>query len=176
KTSAIVLPILALLCLLGSALLTRPWRRGVMHAAIGVAVSMLVLIALVAVGRSAYLSALDSGAFPRDAAEKLFDTVSAVLRHGVRLLAIVPLAVAVVMLIAGLPLRRYAETGYRAFATDARTRWIAEHERNLMIAVAVATGLVLLIWSPLTGGVVVIVLIVAGLLLAAIAAISGPRR
>lgn len=176
KASAIVLPILALLCLLGSAALTKPWRRGLMHAAIGVAVAMLVLIALVAIGRSAYLSALDNGALPRDAAEKIFDTVAAWLRHGVRIIAVVAVALAVVTFIAGLPLRRYAQTGWRRFATDTRTRWIAEHERNLMIGVAAATGLALLIWSPLTGGVVVIVLIVAGALLAAIAAISAPHR
>jgi hypothetical protein len=147
-----------------------------MHAAIGVAVSMLLLIALVAIGRSAYLSALDNGALPQDAASKIFDTVSAFLRHGVRIVAVVAVAVAVVMFIVGLPLRRYAERGWHAFATDARTKWIAEHERNLMIGVGVAAGVFLLFWSPLTGGKVVLLLIIAGGLLAVIAAISAPHR
>jgi hypothetical protein len=176
KGLAILLPILALICLAASAALTRPWRRGVMHAAIGIAVSMLILIALVAIGRSAYLDALSNGALPKDAASDIFDQVAAFLRHGVRIVAAVAVALAVVAFIFGLPLRRYAESGWRRFATDSRTTWIAEHERNLMIGVAIATGLVLLIWSPLTGGVVVIVLIVAGALLAAIAAISTPQR
>ena len=85
-----------------------------------------------------------------------------------RIIAFVAIALAVVAFIAGLPLQRYAQTGWHRFATDARTTWIAEHRRNLMIGVGVGTGLVLLIWSPLTGGVVVIILIVAAGLLAAI--------
>jgi hypothetical protein len=176
KASAIVLPILALLALIGSALLTKPWRRGVMHAAIGVVVSMVLLIALVAIGRSAYLDALSNGALPRDAASQIFDHVAAFLRHGVRIVAIVAAAVAIVMLILGLPLRRWAEKGWHAFATDSRTTWIAEHERNLMIGVGAAAALFLLFWSPLTGGKVVVMLIIAGALLAAIAAISAPHR
>jgi hypothetical protein len=176
KGAAIVLPFLALLCLVASAALTKPWRRGVIHAAIGVVVSMLVLIALVAIGRSAYLDALANGALPKDAASDIFDQVAAFLRHGVRIVAVVAIALAVVAFIAGLPLRRYAETGWRHFATDARTTWIAEHERNLMIGVGVSAGLLLLVWSPLTGGTVVVLLIVAGGLVAAIAAISAPHR
>lgn len=176
KGAAIVLPILALLSLIGSALLTKPWRRGVMHAAIGVVVSMMLLIALVAIGRSAYLDALSNGALPRDAASDIFDQVSGFLRHGVRIVALVAVAVAVVMVIAGLPLRRYAEKGWHAFATDTRTAWIAEHERNLMIGVAALAGLFLLAWSPLTGGRVLLLLIIAGGLLAVIAAISAPHR
>jgi hypothetical protein len=176
KGAAIVLPFLALLCLAASAALTKPWRRGVLHAAIGVVVSMLILIALLAIGRSAYLDALANGALPRDAASDIFDQVAAFLRHGVRIVAVIALALAVVAFIFGLPLRRYAETAWRRFATDARTTWIAEHERNLMIGVGVAAGLVLLVWSPLTGGTVLILAIVAGALLAVIAAISAPQR
>ncbi len=176
KAAAIVLPFLALLCLAASAALTKPWRRGIMHAAIGIVISMLILIALVAIGRSAYLDALGNGALPQDAASAIFDQVATFLRHGVRIIAVVAIALAVVTFIFGLPLRRYAETGWRRFATDARTTWIAEHERNLMIGVGVGAGLVLLVWSPLTGGTVLIVAIVAGALLAAIAAISAPQR
>jgi len=176
KGAAIVLPFLALIFLGASAALTKPWRRGVMHAAIGVVISMLILIALVAFGRSAYLDALANGALPRDAAGDIFDQVAAFLRHGVRIVAVAAVAVAVVAFIFGLPLRRYAETGWRRFATDTRTTWIAAHERNLMIGVGVAVGLVLLVWSPLTGGTVVILVIVAGALLGAIAAISAPHR
>ncbi len=176
KGLAILLPILALICLAASAALTKPWRRGVMHAAIGVVVSMLLLIALVAIGRSAYLDALSNGALPKDAASDIFDQVAAFLRHGVRIVAAVAIALAVVAFIFGLPLRRYAESGWQRFATDARTTWIAEHERNLMIGVGIVAGLVLLIWSPLTGGTVLIVAIVAGALVAAIAGISAPHR
>src|SRR4051812_16977382 len=176
KGAAIVLPFLALIFLGASAALTKPWRRGVMHAAIGVVISMLILIALVAFGRSAYLDALANGALPRDAAGDIFDQVAAFLRHGVRIVAVVAVAVAVVAFVFGLPLRRYAQTGWRRFATDTRTTWIAEHERNLMIGVGVAVSLVLLVWSPLTGGTVVVLVIVAGALPGAIAVISAPHR
>jgi hypothetical protein len=173
KATAIAMPILAFLCLLGSVLLTRPWRRGLLHAAIGLFVAMLILIAALAVGRSAYLDALGNGALPRDAASGIFDTVAAFLRHGVRIVAAVAILVAVVTFIFGLPLKRYAQSAWRAFATDARVEWIAAHQRDLMIGVGVVAGLVLLIWSPLTGGRVLLVAILAAALIAVIAAISS---
>ena len=74
KAVAIVLPLLALLCLVGSVFLARQRRRGVLRAGIGLAVAMLLLIAALAVARSAYLDALDPGALPPDAASSIFDT------------------------------------------------------------------------------------------------------
>jgi hypothetical protein len=50
---------------------------------------------------------------------------------------------------------------------------VAVHRRNLMIGVGAVTGLVLLVWSPLTGGVVLVVALVAGALLAVIAAVAS---
>ena len=55
KAAAIVLQILALLSLIGSVFLARDRRRGLLRAGIGLAVSMLLLIAALAVGRSLYL-------------------------------------------------------------------------------------------------------------------------
>ena len=62
KAVAWVLPLLALLCLAGAVFLSRPRRRGLLHAAIGVALAMLLLVAALGVARSAYLDALGSGA------------------------------------------------------------------------------------------------------------------
>ncbi len=64
KAVAIVLPLLALLCLVGSVFLARQRRRGVLRAGIGLAVAMLLLIAALAVARSAYLDALVRGRAP----------------------------------------------------------------------------------------------------------------
>ena len=50
KAVAIVLPVLALLCLAGSVFLARSRRRGVLRVGIGIAVAMLVLIAALARG------------------------------------------------------------------------------------------------------------------------------
>jgi hypothetical protein len=173
KASAIVLPLLALLCLAGSVALTKPWRRGLLHAGIGVAVAMLLLIAALAIARSAYLDALGQGALPRDAASDIFDTTAAFLRHGVRIVAACAVLVALIAVVLGLPLRRLAGRGWRAFATDERTAWVGEHQRELMIGVAVAAGLVLLVWSPLTGGIVLLVLVVAVALVGIIAAVGA---
>ena len=88
KALAIVLPVLAVLSLAGSVFLSRPRRRGLLHAAIGVAVGMLLLVAALSVARSAYLDALGNGALPRDAASDIFDTLAVLLRDGVRIVVI----------------------------------------------------------------------------------------
>jgi hypothetical protein len=173
KAVAIVLPLLALLCLAGSVALTRPWRRGLLHAAIGLVIAMLILIAALAVGRSAYLDALSNGALPHDAASDIFDTVSAFLRHGVRIVAACAVVLALIAIVLGLPLRRMAERAWTAFATDERTAWVGEHRRQLMLGVGGAAALVLLVWSPLTGGVVVIILAIAAVLIGLIAAVGS---
>ena len=80
-----MLPLLALLCLGGSIWLSRPRRRGLLHAAIGVALAMLLVIAALGVARSAYLDALGQTGLPRDAADDIFDTVASLLRDGLRI-------------------------------------------------------------------------------------------
>ena len=70
-----MLPILAVLCLIGSSSLPHPRRRGLLHAGSALAVAMLLLIAALGVARSAYLDALGHGALPRDAASNIFDTL-----------------------------------------------------------------------------------------------------
>jgi hypothetical protein len=173
KGAAIVLPLLALACLIGSAALTKPWRRGLLHAAIGLVVTMVVLIGLLAVGRSYYLGAIPPSVLPRDAASTIFDFTAKFLRHGVRIVAIVGLAVAVVAFIAGLPLKSYAQSGWRHVAGSAAHLWIAAHARELMIGIGAAGALVLMVHSPLTGSFVLLVLIIAGLLIGAVAAMSA---
>ena len=168
KTVAIVLPVLALACLVGAVFLTRSRRRGVLRVGVGLAVAMLLLIAALAVARSAYLDALDQGALPRDAASNIFDTLVALLRDGVRVAVIVAVLVAVIAFVAGLPLQRL----FASFVTSSRRRWIAEHRTTLMLVVGGLGALVLLVWSPLTGGVVLVVALVVGGLLCAIAALS----
>lgn len=173
KAVAIGLPILALLLLAGSVALSRPWRRGLLRAALGVAIAMLLLIAALGVARSAYLDALSQGALPRDAASDIFDTMVVFLRHGVRIVVVAAVVLALIAFVAGLPLRRLGATAWTRFATDARTTWIAAHSRTLMIATGCAGAFVLLLWSPLTAGVVLIDLLAAGGVIGAIAAIAS---
>jgi hypothetical protein len=168
KAVAIVLPVLALLSLAGSIFLARQRRRGVLRAGIGLAVAMLLLIAALAVARSAYLSALSSGSLPSDAASDIFDTLVALLRQGVRVVVVVAIVVALIAYVAGLPLQRL----FARFVTSSRRLWIATHRRTLMLIVGGLGLFALLVWSPLTGQVVLIDLLVVAAALGVIAALG----
>jgi hypothetical protein len=172
KATAIILPILALLCLIGSVWLARDRRRGVLRAGIGLALAMLTLIACLAIGRSLYLDALDANVLPHDAASGIFDALVAFLRHAVRIVTVAALLVAVLSFFAGLPLRALA----LRFWTDSRRTWVAGHQRVLMIVIGSLGMLVLLIASPLTGRIVLIDLLVVGILVGVIALLSLEPR
>jgi hypothetical protein len=173
KAVAIVLPILALLCLAGSVALSRPWRRGLVRASIGVIVAMLLLVAALGIGRTAYLDALSQGTLPREASADIFDTVVGLLRTGLRVVVVAAVLVALATFVAGMPVGRAATSAWGRFATDTRVAWVARRSRALMLGVGGIGGIVLLAASPLTGGLVLVVLIVVGGLCAAIAAIAS---
>ena len=59
ETLAIVLPILALLCLAGHVALSRPRRRGLLRVGLGLVVTALLMLALIGIGRTLYLDAID---------------------------------------------------------------------------------------------------------------------
>ncbi|MEA2180465.1 MAG: hypothetical protein QOG77_3762 [Solirubrobacteraceae bacterium] len=173
KGVAILLPVLALLCLAGSVALSRPWRRGLLRAAIGIVVAMLILVAALGVARSAYLDALSQGTLPRQASADIFDSVVTLLRTGLRVVAVAAVLLAIATFLAGMPLGRVATSAWSRFATDSRTAWVAVHRRNLMLAIGAVGALVLLVASPLTGGVVLVVLLIVGGSCAAIAAVAS---
>jgi hypothetical protein len=131
----------------------------VLHAGIGVALSMLLLVAALGIARSAYLDALGQGALPRDAASGIFDALVTFLRNGLRIVTIVAVAIALVAFIFGLPLGKV----WNALVTDSRRSWIAEHRNPLLIAVASIAGLWLLVRNPLTGGAALVILLVAAI-------------
>jgi hypothetical protein len=173
KGVAILLPVLALLCLAGSVALSRPWRRGLLRAGIGVLVAMLVLVAALAVARTAYLDALSQGALPRQASADIFDTMVSFLRHGLRIVALAAVLVAVLAFLLGLPLGRTARSGWRRVATDDRTNWVAGHSTPLMVATAVVGAVVLLLWNPLTAWVVLVVAVCVALICGGIALLAS---
>jgi hypothetical protein len=159
KGVAIVLPVLALLCLAGSVFLARRRRRALLRAAIGIALAMVLLVAALGVARSAYLDALGQGALPRAAAADIFDTVAAFLRDGLRIVTIVAVVVALVTFVFGLPLRRY----WDAIVTDSRRAWVAQKRTPLLLADAAIAGFVLITRDPLTGGRALVTLLVAAI-------------
>ncbi len=158
KGVAIVLPVLAVLCLAGAVFLSRPRRRGLLHAAIGVALAMLLLVAALAIARSAYLDALGSGALPRDAASSIFDTLVTFLRDGLRVVLIAAVLLALVSFLFGLPLGAL----WSRLVTDSRRRWFALHRNALLLVVVGLGGMTLVVRDAPTGGdVLVVALIVA---------------
>jgi hypothetical protein len=173
KAVAIVLPLLALLCLAGSVWLTRPRRRGLLHAAISVTGAMLLLIAALAVARSAYLDALGGGALPRDAAADIFDTLAVFLRDGVRIVVIVAVVLALVSFLAGMPLGRLASAGWSRVATSSRRRWIARHSNPLMLIAGGLGGIALLVRDAPGIGYLITVVLLVGLAVGSIAAIGS---
>ena len=100
---------------------------------------------------------LGQGALPRDAASEIFDALAAFLRHGLRIVTIVAVVLALIAFLFGLPLGRL----WQAIVTDSRRTWIAEHRSPLLIAIATVAGLFLLIRDPLTGRAALVILLIA---------------
>ena len=80
-----LLPLLALLALGGHVLMSRPKGRGLLRVGLGLAVTGLLLLAAVGIGRSAYLGAIDQNVLPRQAAADIFDSLIALLRSALRI-------------------------------------------------------------------------------------------
>jgi hypothetical protein len=92
----------------------------------------------------------------------------AFLRHGIRVVVVVALIVAAFAFVAGLPLQRL----FARVVSSPRRRWLA-HYRNRLMATVAAVGLVVLFfWSPLTGRIVFIDLLVVTIVCGLIAAAS----
>jgi hypothetical protein len=164
ETLTIVLPILALLCLAGHVALSRPRRRGLLRVALGLVVTALLMLALIGLGRSAYLDAINGDVLPREAAAKIFDDLISLLRNGVRAVAIVALVLAVLALVLGRTDRLR-----ELFAGNAAIAWVAGHRLWLQGTVAVLGAIVLFAWDPPTAPVVLIdlALVAGGVLLIA---------
>ena len=184
KGLTIVLPLLALLCFAGHILMSEPRRRGWLRVALGLAVTGLLLLAVVGIARSAYLGAIDQDVLPRQAASDIFDALIELLRTALRLAVIVAIVLAVLSLLAGKPARAAAAaTGPRVraaaarVAADPRTAWLAEHRAAAQWSVVLLGGLVLVAWDNPTAGVVLIdaALIALAVWLVAMLARGGQR-
>ena len=159
---AVALPIITLLCFAGAIVLTRNRRRGLVRATAGLALSMALILVLIAVGRNQYIAGLHPPQSP-DAASAVIDTVTANLRWAVRIILIVSALVAVGGLLAG-------NTWLRAKVGDMRKPgWVAGgpvhdfvslHRKALQWAVLALGLVILVIWSNPTTLVAVIVVVV----------------
>ena len=138
--------------------LSRPRRRGLLRVGLGLIVTALLMLAVVGIGRTLYLDAIDRGrATARGGGRHLrrADRPAAHRRagggdRGRRARAARARA---------RPHRgpdAAHEHAVRGLATDQRVGWVAEHRGALQIGAVVIGGLVLLSWDPPTAGVVLI--------------------
>jgi hypothetical protein len=181
---SIVLPILAVLFLAAHVFFAESKRRGLLRVGIGLALTGLIMLALVGVGRTLYLNAIDQAVLPRDAAEVIFDKLIVLLREALRLTVVAAVVLAILSILAGRPMRVAIEKGgpklreaAARVAASPQTTWLAEHKTAVQWGVVLFGGLVLVAWNNPTAGVVLVdaVLIVIAVVLVAALARSGRR-
>ncbi|NGN64324.1 hypothetical protein G5C51_10460 [Streptomyces sp. A7024] len=173
------LPVIALVLLTAGVLLARRRRRALAAAALGVAVAVALLGIALTVVRGVYLDALPDGV-SHPAAESVYDTLVRFLRTGIRMLAVLGIAVALGAWLTGRGRRAAAVRGMwqsglgaaRSAATQAGLRtgpvgpWVHRWKRWLSWAVVAAATLALILWQAPTG------LVVLLLVLAVLAALA----
>ncbi|HWC38656.1 MAG TPA: hypothetical protein VG476_09020, partial [Acidimicrobiales bacterium] len=101
KGIAFVFPVLALGCLAGATFLSRDRRRGLLTAALGLSVSMLVLLALLAILQNIYLDEVVSPRLPSDAASDIYNAVVHFVRQSAQVVFAVGVIVAAGAALAG---------------------------------------------------------------------------
>jgi hypothetical protein len=159
----VLLPILALLCFAGGIVLTSNRRKGLVRAAVGLALSMVVILVVVAAARDQYLSSLGP-ARSRAANAAVVDTVTVALRDMARTVLIVAAVIAVVAVIAGnRQFRAWLSRREKpAWMTRGPVhRFVVSHRVGLQWSVLVVGLVILVIWSNPTALVAVVVVLIA---------------
>jgi hypothetical protein len=172
---AVVLPIITLLLFAAAVILARNRRRGLVRAAVGLAVSMAFILVALAVARNHYLSSLNPSQSVA-ANSAVIAIVTNSLRAAVRIILIIAAVVALIGVIAGIPaLRRWVGGHQRpAFLVDSPfVRFVAAHRKGLQWTVLVIGLAVLVLWNNPTSLVAVIVVIIALIFVAVVGLIGG---
>src|SRR5437763_7731899 len=159
----IVLVVLVFALLAGALALSGNRRRTLMRWSLGLVVAMAVMAALLALGRSAYLSVAQN----HDAAAAAFDILVRFLRNGIRVIAALGIIVALAAFLSG-PSRAavWIREGAKSLIGGAGRKadqagwtpgpvgtWVAAHKVGLRVAGVVVAFLVLFLWTaprPLT--------------------------
>ncbi len=174
---AYLLPVLSVLCYAGGILLSANRRRGLVRAAVGLAVAMSLLLVGVALGRDQYLNALRSS-IPRAAAANAYDAVTAFPLGTTRVVLLVSVIIALVAIAAGNDrLRSWVRSVNkpRWFADSAVHRWTRAHRRLLQWLTLAVGFVVLIVWDNPTPRVAVITVIIALAIVGLIGALARPR-
>ena len=183
-----VLPILAFICLAAGVYIARRHRRALVGAGLGLAASMVVLGALLAIGRTVYLNSLPASS-SADAAAAAFDILVRFIKQGLRVLFVVGLVVALASFFTGpsvtavrtrnafksgfAAIRR---TGERVGLTTGRVgSWVYRYRTALRITAVAVAALVVVFWSAPTGLTVLVVVLVLLAVLGLIELIGRPQ-
>ncbi len=162
KGIAFLFPVLALGCLAGAALLSGDRRRGLLVSALGLAISMVVLLALLAILRNVYLDEVVSPRLPSDAAGDIFNAIVHFVRQSAQVVFAVGVIVAAGAALAGpsrtaVAVRRTVRGGLDGLTQTTRSRgwdfgpvglWVGRNRNAVRIAVLVVAFLVLLALEP----------------------------
>ena len=173
----VVLPVLTILLLAGAVVAARDRRRGLVHAASGLAVSMALLLVAANVGRNQYLSSLGPGR-SKPASAAVIDTVDAALLDSVRTVLIVAAVVAVVAFAVGLgPVRRWLhDRSTPSWMSGGPVHdTVAAHRRAFQWSVLVLGLVVLVLWNQPTV-LVAVVLVLVTLFVVMLVGLYGGRR
>ena len=184
----IVLPILSLLLIGLGAWVARSHRRALIGAGLGLAASMLVLGAGLAIFRTIYLNSVPPSVLPGDAAAAMFDTFIRFIKQALRTLLVVGLVVAIGAFFTGpsaaaVRTRAAFRSGFdrvrrrgehAGVSTGPVGQWTHAHRRVLRISAVALAALIFVFWGQPTA---LVVILIAALLLVAlglIELIAGP--
>ncbi len=168
NTLGVWLPVIAIVLLVLGVYVAKDHRRALVGAALGVAVSMVVLALALTVFRSIYLDAVPATVLPHDAAAVLYDTIVRFLRLGLRTVLVLGLVVAAGAFLSGQSATAVGTRqglsnaiGWLAggaeragFSTGPVGTWVYTNKKALRIGAVALAALVLVFWGRPTGKVV----------------------
>jgi hypothetical protein len=183
-----VLPLLTLALLAAGVYVARRHRRALVGSGLGLAASMLVLGAALAIVRAVYLSKVPGSVLPADAAAVVFDTFVRFIRQGLRVLLVLGLVVALAGFFTGPSVTAVKTrqafrsafgairgSGERAGLSTGRSgEWVYARRMPLRIAAVAIAVLIFIFWTNPTGLVVLIIAIILALLIGLIELVGRP--
>ena len=169
NTLGVWLPVIAIVLLVLGVYVAKDHRRALVGAALGVAVSMVVLALALTVFRSIYLDAVPASVLPHDAAAVLYDTIVRFLRLGLRTVLVLGLVVATGAFLTGPSVTavrtRQSLAGaigwlqgsaeHAGLRTGPVGTWVHANRRGLRIGAVILASLGLVFWDQPTGKVVI---------------------
>jgi hypothetical protein len=184
----IVLPILTLLLLALGVYIAKGHRRALIGAGLGFAASMLVLGAVLLIGRGMYLNSVPNNTLPGDAAAAAFDILVRFIQEALRTLLVVGLVVAAAAFLTGHSvtavrtraafanglgwIRRGGES--HGLRTGPVGTWTYAHRRGLRIGAVALAALIFVFWGRPTVAVVVLIVVLLLIVLGLIELIGRP--